>query len=69
MFTVPVGEWFRFELFDSASDLLQKSELLAQVCQALEVDLMLQRHRAGTANYRRELRALALWGQGLAPAR
>ena len=67
MFTVPVGDWFRGERYPWLRDLLQKSELLAQVCHAPEVDLMLERHRAGSANFTRELRALAalaLWDQG-----
>jgi asparagine synthase (glutamine-hydrolysing) len=67
MFTVPVGDWFRGERYPWLRDLLQKSELLAQVCHAPEVDLMLERHRAGSANFTRELRALAalaLWDRG-----
>jgi len=38
-----------------------------QVCRAQEIDLMLDRHRGGHANFTRELRAqaaLALWGRG-----
>jgi len=64
MFTVPIGDWFRGERYPWVRDLLQKSELLAQILQASEVNLMLERHRAGTANFTRELRALAalaLW--------
>lgn len=66
MFTVPIGDWFREESYPWLRDLLQKSELLAHILQAKEVDLMMERHRAGTANFTRELRALAalaLWGQ------
>ena len=64
MFTVPVGDWFRGESYSWLCDLLHKSELLMQVCQAKAVDLMLEHHRAGGANFTRELRALAalaLW--------
>ena len=67
MFTVPVGEWFRGERYPWLRDLLQKSELLAHVCRAQEVDLMLEQHRTGHANFTRELRALAalaVWEQG-----
>jgi asparagine synthase (glutamine-hydrolysing) len=59
MFTVPIGEWFRDESFPWLRDLLRKSELLAQIFRAPEVDLMLERHRTGSANFTRELRALA----------
>ena len=67
MFTVPVGDWFRGERYLWLRDVLQKSELLAHICHAPEVDLMLEKHRAGSANFTRELRALvalALWDQG-----
>jgi len=70
MFTVPIGDWFRGESYLWLQDLLQKSELLAHILQASEVNLMLERHRDGTANFTRELRALAalaLWGTGLTP--
>lgn len=70
MFTVPIGEWFKGEHFDWLQGTLQKSELLALVCQAPAVDSMLSAHRSGAANYTRELRALAalaLWWQGVAP--
>ena len=59
MFTVPIGDWFRGESYLWLRDLLQKSELLTQLLRASEVDLMLEKHRAGTANFTRELRALA----------
>ena len=67
MFTVPVGDWFKGSSYPWLKDTLQKSELLAPVFRAPEVDLMLEKHRNGTANYTRELRALAalaLWGEG-----
>jgi asparagine synthase (glutamine-hydrolysing) len=59
MFTVPIGDWFRGERFPWLQDLLQKSELLRRMCSASEVNLMLELHRAGSANFTRELRALA----------
>ena len=68
MFTVPVGDWFKGSSYPWLKDTLQKSELLAPVFRAPEVDLMLEKHRNGTANYTRELRALAalaLWGETL----
>ena len=64
MFTVPIGDWFRGESYPWLCNLLQKSELLAQILQAQTVDSMLERHRKGDANFTRELRALAalaLW--------
>ena len=67
MFTVPVGDWFKGSSYPWLKDTLQKSELLAPIFRAPEVDLMLEKHRNGTANYTRELRALAalaLWGEG-----
>jgi asparagine synthase (glutamine-hydrolysing) len=69
MFTVPIGEWFKGESFLWLQNLLHKSELLAQITQASEVDLMLNQHRCGSANFTRELRALAaiaLWHSGMA---
>jgi asparagine synthase (glutamine-hydrolysing) len=67
MFTVPIGDWFQGESYPWLRDLLQKSELLTHILKGSEVDLMLERHRAGTANFTRELRALAalaLWESG-----
>ena len=67
MFTVPIGDWFRDECHGWLVDLLQKSELLNQLCQRQTVDLMLNQHRDGSANVTRELRALAAlarWDQG-----
>ena len=69
MFTVPVGDWFQGERHPWLRNLLQKSELIAQVCQAPTIDLMLEKHRTGSANFTRELRALAalaLWAEGTA---
>ena len=64
MFTVPVGDWFKGASYPWLQELLQKSELLARVLKAPAIDLMLENHRSGAANYTRELRALAalaLW--------
>jgi asparagine synthase (glutamine-hydrolysing) len=67
MFTVPVGDWFKGASYPWLKKALQKSELLASIFVAEEVDLMLEKHKTGDANYTRELRALAalaLWSEG-----
>jgi asparagine synthase (glutamine-hydrolysing) len=67
MFTVPVGDWFKGASYPWLKETLQKSELLARIFIAPEVDLMLEKHKIGAANYTRELRALAalaLWHEG-----
>ena len=67
MFTVPVGDWFREASYPWLKETLQKSELLAHVFKAAGIDLMLEQHRSGAANFTRELRALAalaLWAEG-----
>ena len=67
MFTVPVGDWFKGASYPWLKETLQKSELLAQVFKGPGIDLMLESHRSGAANYTRELRALAalaLWADG-----
>ncbi|WP_298923620.1 asparagine synthase (glutamine-hydrolyzing) [uncultured Ramlibacter sp.] len=64
MFTVPVGEWFRGESHAWLAALLRDSALLGRLFQRSEIDAMLSRHRDGSANFTRELRALAalaLW--------
>ena len=66
MFTVPVGEWFRGESYPWLAGLLQGSALLARLFRPEAVQALLQRHRDGSANNTRELRALAalaLWAQ------
>ena len=66
MFTVPLGDWFRGASYPWLKETLQKSELLKSILLAQEVDLMLDRHKTGSANYTRELRALAalaLWDE------
>ena len=70
MFTVPVGDWFKEASYPWLKELLQKSELVAPIFRVPVVDLMLEKHRSGAANYTRELRALAalaLWDEGRAP--
>ena len=67
MFTVPVGEWFRSRSYDWLASTLQ-GELLGRLFQPEAVDALLARHREGSANHTRELRALAalaLWHQGV----
>jgi len=66
MFTVPVGEWFRAESHGWLAGLLRESGLVRRLFKPEAVESMLQRHREGSANYTRELRALAalaLWAR------
>ncbi|MBI5279361.1 MAG: asparagine synthase (glutamine-hydrolyzing) [Burkholderiales bacterium] len=66
MFTVPVGEWFRSSSYGWLGALLQGSDLLARLFRPEQVRALLERHRDGSANHTRELRALAalaLWAQ------
>ncbi len=66
MFTVPVGEWFRNESHGWLAALLQGSPLLQRLFRSQAVVAMLDRHREGSANHTRELRALAaiaLWAR------
>ncbi|MES3002067.1 MAG: asparagine synthase (glutamine-hydrolyzing) [Pseudomonadota bacterium] len=68
MFTVPVGEWFRKDSFPWLQSTLQDSELLQRLFKRDAIDGLLTRHRDGTANHTRELRALAalaLWWSGI----
>ena len=68
MFTVPVGEWFRKESYDWLAQTLQSSDLLVRLFRPEAVSGLLERHRAGTANHTRELRALAalaIWERGV----
>lgn len=71
MFTVPVGEWFRKESHAWLRGTLQGSDLLGRLFEWRQIEVMLDRHRDGSANFTRELRALAalaLWAAGLAQA-
>ncbi|HEX2544809.1 MAG TPA: asparagine synthase (glutamine-hydrolyzing) [Ramlibacter sp.] len=64
MFTVPVGEWFRKDSHAWLRNALAASALVQELFRPEEVERMLVQHRDGTANYTRELRALAalaLW--------
>lgn len=64
MFTVPVGEWFRKDSYPWLASTLGESELLQRLFRPEAVQGLLERHRDGTANHTRELRALAamaLW--------
>lgn len=68
MFTVPVGEWFRDRSHQWLRDALAGSPLVQELFEPAGVESMLRRHRDGSANHTRELRALAalgLWDAGL----
>jgi len=70
MFTVPVGEWFRGESHTWLSGLLGGSELLQSLFRREALQGLLERHRLGTSNHTRELRALAalaLWAEQARP--
>lgn len=67
MFTVPIGEWFRGESHEWLRSTLQDSGLLARLFERSQVDTMLARHRDGSANFTRELRALAALALWAAP--
>ena len=65
MFTVPIGEWFRTSSYDWLAATLDNSDLIRRLFRPEVVQDMLVRHRDGSANFTRELRALAalaLWG-------
>jgi asparagine synthase (glutamine-hydrolysing) len=67
MFTVPIGEWFRGGSHGWLRATLEGSALLQSSFEPAVMQDMLQRHRDGSANFTRELRALAalaLWGNG-----
>ncbi len=71
MFTVPIGEWFRHGSHAWLRATLGGSELLSTMFQRPVIEAMLDAHRDGTANYTRELRALAalaLWDEGVRSA-
>jgi asparagine synthase (glutamine-hydrolysing) len=68
MFTVPVGEWFRRESYEWLAQTLQGSELIARLFRPQAVTALLEKHRDGSANHTRELRALAalaIWEAGV----
>ena len=67
MFTVPIGDWFRGESRDWLKAVLQGSGLLKELFEEAQITSMLERHLDGSANFTRELRALAalaLWDEG-----
>jgi asparagine synthase (glutamine-hydrolysing) len=67
MFTVPVGDWFRGELHGWLRRTLTSSHIVGQLFEPLVVTAMLDSHRDGTANFTRQLRALAalaIWHRG-----
>jgi asparagine synthase (glutamine-hydrolysing) len=71
MFTVPVGEWFRTTSHEWLRESLAASELLAESIKPEALAGMLAAHRDGTANFTRELRALAalaLWDRAVRTA-
>ena len=66
MFTMPIGEWFRGESYDWLAATLGGSDLLRRLFRSEVIESMLSRHRDGSANFTRELRALAavaLWAE------
>jgi asparagine synthase (glutamine-hydrolysing) len=70
MFTVPVGDWFRRELQGWLRQTLQDSEVIAELFEPAVISDMLDRHGDGSANFTRELRALAalaLWHREAMP--
>jgi asparagine synthase (glutamine-hydrolysing) len=66
MFTVPIGDWFRTSSYDWLAATLHDSLLINRLFRSEVIEDMLLRHRDGSANFTRELRALAalaLWGE------
>ena len=66
MFTMPIGEWFRTDSYAWLAKTLGNSPLVNRLFRPEVVESMLVRHRDGSANFTRELRALAalaLWGE------
>ncbi len=59
MFTVPVGEWFKGELFQLTRDILLSEQAIERnLFNEAYVDQMLNDHRDEKHNYTREIRAL-----------
>lgn len=70
MFTVPLGEWFKGELYGWLCKTLYNSHVIGRLFQPAIVTSMLERHRDGSSNFTRELRALvaiALWEDAQQP--
>ena len=69
MFTVPIGDWFRHQQHAWLRQTLQGSEAIQALFEPAVVTALLDQHRGGSANFTRELRALAalaLWQAGAA---
>ena len=67
MFTVPIGDWFRSSLHGWLRETLSGSEIIGSLFDSAVIAAMLDGHRDGTANFTRELRALAalaIWHRG-----
>jgi len=60
MFTVPVGDWFRGDLYGWLRGTLTGSEVIGRLFESSVVTSMLDRHSTSDANFTRELRALAV---------
>lgn len=59
MFTVPVGEWFKTELFQMCKDLLISEKAKARNIFNYDfIETMLYKHASSETNYTREIRAL-----------
>jgi asparagine synthase (glutamine-hydrolysing) len=59
MFTVPIGEWFRKDLYPLCRELLvTQPTLVARLFDTSAVGSLLEGHRSGKVNYTREIRAL-----------
>lgn len=59
MFTVPIGEWLKGELYGQMKDLLLSQTALARdLFNMPYIEMMMQKHLSGESNYTRELRAL-----------
>jgi len=67
MFTVPIGEWFRQDLYPMCRELLVTSPtLVSEMFDVSAVAAMVEDHRTGNANYTREIRAflaLEIWAR------
>ena len=59
MFTVPIGEWFKTDLYDLMHDLLLSSSARSrELFNSNYIDMMIKDHINGARNYTREIRAL-----------
>lgn len=67
MFTVPIGEWFRQDLYSMCRELLVASPtLVSEMFDIPALAVMIDDHRAGKVNYTREIRAilaLEIWAR------